>query len=198
MHETIWPTGQELYQVLWQTFPTGTYASQPISVAKIEGIKSSQPLASTEPYRPPGARGIHGTSIPGKLAAMRKEARQAAMVEKKNSRRKNGDDHAATDPTNGTEHRTNADDTNDTTSPTTAGNGTKAPLSPESLLQMKRIRLLTKKLSDISKLKQRKEKGEHLEANQLSKITSELELQTEMAGLKLARTESATTDGQSK
>lgn len=208
LHETIWPTGQELYQVSWQSFPAGTYAAQPISVAKIDGIKSSQPLASSEPYRPPGARGIVGTSIPGKLAAMRKEAR--AQKSKKNVKpavTAAADNNGAT---NGAEPTTNGDDDTTTAGDATTaavGNGNGAtvvrpPLSPESLLQMKRIRMLTKKLSEIAKLKQRKEKGEHLEANQLQKITVELELQTEMAGLKLARSTESTTavaaaDGQS-
>lgn len=49
----------------------------------------------------------------------------------------------------------------------------------------KRIRTITKKLHDISSLKARKEKGEHLEANQLSKIDLEADLTKELNSLKI-------------
>lgn len=49
----------------------------------------------------------------------------------------------------------------------------------------KRIRTITKKLHDISHLKARKEKGEHLEANQLSKINLETELTKELSSLQI-------------
>lgn len=49
----------------------------------------------------------------------------------------------------------------------------------------KRIRTIIKKLHDISSLKTRKDKGEHLEANQLSKIGLETELTKELNSLKI-------------
>lgn len=49
----------------------------------------------------------------------------------------------------------------------------------------KRIKTIQKKLQDITKLKARRDNGENLEANQLSKISSEKELITELGGLKI-------------
>lgn len=53
LHETLWPTGQELLEVIWQQYPIGFYKEKPITNTKMEGIKSSQPQASTQAYRPP-------------------------------------------------------------------------------------------------------------------------------------------------
>lgn len=49
----------------------------------------------------------------------------------------------------------------------------------------KRIKVIHNKLQDISRLKTRRDKGENLEANQVSKINLEKELQTELDGLKI-------------
>lgn len=59
LHETMWTPGQELYEVIWQRFPAGVFTAQVVApTRKVEGIKSSQAIASSVPYRPPGARGI--------------------------------------------------------------------------------------------------------------------------------------------
>ncbi|VDN40699.1 unnamed protein product [Gongylonema pulchrum] len=58
----------------------------------------------------------------------------------------------------------------------------KAPI-PE---KEKKMRALQKKLTDIEKLKARKESGEQLEANQLSKIEREEEIIEELEKLKLS------------
>ena len=50
----------------------------------------------------------------------------------------------------------------------------------------KKIRNLCKKLSDITKLKSRQGKGEHLEANQLTKIAGETALAEELKMLKVS------------
>ncbi|XP_055377227.1 eukaryotic translation initiation factor 2A [Condylostylus longicornis] len=50
----------------------------------------------------------------------------------------------------------------------------------------KRIKTLYKKLSDISKLKIKQSKGEHLEANQLTKIAAETAIVEELRALKIS------------
>lgn len=65
------------------------------------------------------------------------------------------------------------------------GNVTASTGDPE---KDKRIKAIHKKLQDISRLKVRRDKGENLEANQLSKINLEKELLTEMEGLKITNT----------
>lgn len=240
LHETIWPVGQELYEVAWQRFPDGVHAAQPISSTKVAGIKSSQPIASAEPYRPPGARGIPQSPLTpsarpnqrgagGAPGAKRPNDRSKQQQQRPTNNRKrfeNGDaEHSSsvsapelTSNNNNNTINTNADGDSTNTTPThvnpfakpngrqtaTPTNGGRpasnvavaaatnaaaaaAPtLSPEEFTRLKRTRLLAKKLSDISKLKARKDKGEHLEINQLAKITSEAELLTELAELKLS------------
>lgn len=56
LHETFWPEKQELWELIWQNFPPGTFAEPIITEEKIEGIKSSQPMASTQKYVPPCVR----------------------------------------------------------------------------------------------------------------------------------------------
>lgn len=65
LHETMWTPGQELYEVIWQRFPVGVFTAQSVAPCqKIEGIKSSQAIASNVPYRPPGARGVMSSKTP--------------------------------------------------------------------------------------------------------------------------------------
>lgn len=56
LHETTWPEGQELLEVLWQKYNDGVCTEQPISNVKVEGIQSAQPQASKAIYVPPNAR----------------------------------------------------------------------------------------------------------------------------------------------
>lgn len=57
LHETNWPTGQELYEVLWQKYSLGVFQEQPISNVKVQGIVPAEPQVSKAVYVPPGARG---------------------------------------------------------------------------------------------------------------------------------------------
>lgn len=57
LHETNWPTGQELYEVMWQKYPAGIFQEQPISNVKVQGIVTATPQVSKAVYVPPGARG---------------------------------------------------------------------------------------------------------------------------------------------
>lgn len=56
LHETLWPQGQELLEVMWQKFGEGVFKENPITDVKVEGIKSSQPEASKQVYQPPNVR----------------------------------------------------------------------------------------------------------------------------------------------
>lgn len=57
LHETSWPTGQELYEVVWQKYAAGVFQEQPISNVKVQGIVTATPQVSKAVYVPPGARG---------------------------------------------------------------------------------------------------------------------------------------------
>lgn len=56
LHETAWPTGQELLQVMWQKYPEGIFTEKAISKAKVQGIESSTPQSSKAVYVPPNIR----------------------------------------------------------------------------------------------------------------------------------------------
>ncbi|KAF0752570.1 eukaryotic translation initiation factor 2A [Aphis craccivora] len=55
LHEKPWGK-DELYQVVWQNYPQGTFKTPNIVYKAVEGIASSQPIASKQVYRPPHAR----------------------------------------------------------------------------------------------------------------------------------------------
>lgn len=56
LHETIWASGQELLEVIWQRYADGVFSEKPISNVKVEGIQSSQPQSSKAVYVPPNIR----------------------------------------------------------------------------------------------------------------------------------------------
>lgn len=160
----------------------------------IPGIKSTQPQASTQAYKPPNARGINITPsrpstansdnrIPGAATKSgRKDRRNQRSSFAKN---KSGDENDDAAPAN------DAAQTNDAQTqrfrPISRDNTRKAqkPAQPEDPEKAKRIKVVNKKLSDISKLKGRRDKGEHLELNQIQKIDSEAALIKELHDLKI-------------
>ena len=46
LHETVWPTGQELYETVWQKYADGFFTEKPISNVKVAGIQPTQPQSS--------------------------------------------------------------------------------------------------------------------------------------------------------
>ncbi len=196
MHETLWPTGQELLEVIWQTYPSGTFTEKPITNVKLEGIKPSQPQASAQAYKPPNARGINITPsrpstansdnrIPG--AAPPKGGRKDRRNQRTSnySKSKSGDEN---DDASNNETAQSNDVQSQRFRPISrdsAKTRTTKPSQPEDPEKVKRIKALNKKLSDIAKLKGRREKGEHLELNQVQKIDSEASLIKELNDLKI-------------
>ncbi|KAJ6632850.1 Eukaryotic translation initiation factor 2A [Pseudolycoriella hygida] len=186
LHETMWPEGQELLEVIWQTYPSGTFTEQPITNVKLEGIKSTQPQASAQAYKPPNARGIN---IPRPSTATNDNSIPVSAGRKDRRNRPRPASHSK----NKSEENDDAKH-NDSTSSNNAQSqkfrpisrdSAKKPSKPEDLEKAKRIRALNKKLSDISKLKTRRDKGEHLELNQVQKIDSETSLMKELNDLKI-------------
>lgn len=43
LYERPWNKQEELWEVLWQRFPDGTFKIQPVSYKPVEGIAPSQP-----------------------------------------------------------------------------------------------------------------------------------------------------------
>lgn len=190
----MWPDGQELLEVVWQTYPSGTFTEKPITNIKLEGIKSTQPQPSNQAYKPPNARGINITPIRPSTAnndnRIPGAAPKSGRKDRRNQRAANYSKNKNSDETDDASNNETAQ-SNDAQSqrfrPISRDSVRKPnkPSQPEDPEKVKRIKALNKKLADISKLKNRREKGEHLELNQIQKIDSEASLIKELNDLKI-------------
>ncbi|XP_026480953.1 eukaryotic translation initiation factor 2A-like [Ctenocephalides felis] len=179
LHETMWPTGEELLSVCWQTFPRGTFKESVLNNTKVQGIQPSQPIASKQAYRPPSARdrvapvkfhieeapGIPGSGPPSKAAIKLKKKREAKKAKKANE----GDGEQPT-----SRERTVKQNSEVNSKPTTGD----AEVD-------KKIKNIMKKLDAIEKLKQQQSEGKPLEINQIAKIKTEQDLLKELQALKI-------------
>lgn len=168
LYEMMWPDKQELLELMWQKYPDGTFKENVISYEKVEGIQSVQKQASDKKYVPPNVRAFGGDStsssspapaqgpIPGLPPGYTSSKSQAAAKGKNNVRKPQT-------PNNGnTANNDNNDD------------------------ERKKASAIKKKLKDIRMLKEKLEKGEKLDKNQLNKVASEGDLNKELAALKLS------------
>lgn len=208
LHETHWPEKQELLEVTWQKYPPGALKENAISNVKIEGIASKTPQASKQKYVPPGMRNSgagSGTTlgdflssstperapIPGLPPGYRSSAQQAKDKKQKN---KNKPNTAAANsepnkpkeqkprPKSAPNQNQNQESTNEPAAATAEGAGPKK--TSADLEKDKKIKNINKKLKDIKMLREKSERGEKLEQNQISKMNSEAELVKELNALK--------------
>lgn len=276
-HETIWPVGQELLQVLWQKYPDNLFKEKPISNVKVKGIEPSQPQSSKAVYVPPNIRSGGGGNTPVGMPSrsinqpppergpipglpIGYKVSQGQRKKDRNAKRKETDNTKQNSTNSSTNEEGNATQAQNQSTPSannkrnqrrqtprqpnnqnhTNGNGNgnnngtnshnntdsnAKSAAPESIEQQqanteggesqnnqekpkrqrkprnpngrngvatsgdpekdKRIRTVQQKLRDISKLKARRENGENLEVNQLSKIGMESELVKELNTLKI-------------
>lgn len=279
LHETPWPTGQELLQVTWQKYDENVFKEMPISNVKVQGIETSQPQPSKAVYVPPnirsgGVSSVFGSSprgnhepergpIPGlpvgyKVSqGQRKKERNTKRketeptrpggntntnsnpidesggkarsqnastptqsnnrrIQQRTSKQSNNQNHTTGNGASANNQNNDDSNSNSKTSPNTDPNfsgttanehsnqdsdearkakrerqrnkqrksesGSGAAGDPE---KDKRIRTVQQKLKDISKLKVRRDNGENLEVNQLSKIKMECDLVKELSALKV-------------
>lgn len=275
LHETVWPTGQELLQVIWQKYADGVFTEKPISNIKVTGIQPSQPQSSKAVYVPPNIRSGGSTILPvgasprsnqppverGPIPGLpvgykvsqgqRKKERNAKRKENENPKQNNvsnssensnttnegGNASQATQnqatprsndkrnprrtprqpnnqnhTSNGPNTQNNSDFTstpnadanvNSANEEQSSANGAEAQKrerkprnrqrKPEGGVggtsgdpeKEKRIRTVQQKLRDIAKLKVRRDNGDNLEVNQLSKIGLEADLIKELNSLKV-------------
>ncbi|CRK94154.1 CLUMA_CG007673, isoform A [Clunio marinus] len=168
LFEMMWPEKQELLELMWQKSPENTFKEMPINYDKVEGVQSVQKQASDKKYVPPNVRafGEDSTSsgapaaqgpIPGLPPGYTSSKSQSASKGRYNQRRKPQSSNSAT------EGKTDKDDDD-----------------------RKKSSGIKKKLKDIKILKEKLEKGEKLDKNQLNKITLEADLNKELAALKLS------------
>lgn len=165
----MWPEKQELLELMWQKYPDGVFKETPISYEKIEGIQSVQKQAAATKYVPPNIRNFGDDSssavkppaqgpIPG-LPPGYTSAKSQSNVKKQSNNNRNKKPLTAT--VNGDTPDKDDDD-------------------------RKKASAIKKKLKDIRMLKERLEKGEKLDKNQLTKISSEGDLNKDLAALKLS------------
>lgn len=206
LHETHWPEKQELLEVTWQKYPPGALKENAISNVKIEGIASKTPQASKQKYVPPGMRNSGAESgttlgdflssstperapIPGLPPGYRSSAQQkkqknknkpnTAVNSEANPKPKEQKPRPKSAPNN---QNQNQESTNEPAATAEGATGPKkTSADPE---KDKKIKSINKKLKDIKLLKEKSERGEKLEQNQISKMNSEAELVKELNALK--------------
>jgi translation initiation factor 2A len=164
LYEMMWPEKQELLELQWQKHPAGVFAEPAITSDKVEGIQSVQKQASDKKYVPPNVRnfGEDSTSSSSPAAQGPIPGLPPGYTSSKNQAAKT------------------AKPNNRTRRPPPPGDNDK---NDE---ERKKASAIKKKLKDIRVLKEKQEKGEKLDKNQLNKIASETELNKELAALKIS------------
>jgi translation initiation factor 2A len=166
IHEIALSAADELWEVDWQPSKSKTFKA---SKRAVEGIASSQPQASKQAYRPPGARGSASTfklhdndELPQNQAKKDPENMSKAAIKnmkrKEAAKKKRDEEEAALKSGRG-----NSEPKVIAAVAATTGD-------PE---KDKKLRKLNDKLASIQKLKQDEAEGKKLEANQLEKIKTE-------------------------
>lgn len=167
----MWPEKQELLELMWQKYPDGVFKENPISYNKVEGIQSVQKQAAATKYVPPNIRnfGEDSTSttaspaqgpIPGLPPGYTSSKSQAAVKKQQQNNNRNKKPQTQT-----------------------IGNGESPDKDDDD---RKKASTIKRKLKDIRNLKDKLEKGEKLDKNQLNKIASEADLNKDLAALKLS------------
>lgn len=173
LYELLWPEKQELLELAWQKHPDGVFKEIVISYDKVEGIQSAQKQASDKKYVPPNVRNFGDDSkssavppaqgpIPGLPPGYQSSKSQSAF---KGRNTKSSNNNRKMTPTNAA-----------------PGANPAEPVDEER----KKATAIKKKLKDIRILKEKLEKGEKLDRNQLNKVASETELNKDLATLKLS------------
>ncbi|XP_035719683.1 eukaryotic translation initiation factor 2A-like isoform X2 [Vespa mandarinia] len=193
LYERPWNKQEELWEVLWQTFPLDTFKEKPISYKAVEGIAPSQPQASKQVYRPPSARGqtitfkLHDDDEFGPKPNTEANPSKAALKAKKKREAKKAKKELEAIAMS-SQLQTNNPTTNGQISNTSSKYQSNVVASSESDLiddpeKQKKIKRLKSKLDQISKLKEQLSAGKQLEINQLDKIKKEAELIKELEEL---------------
>ncbi|KAJ2357428.1 hypothetical protein GGF43_001465 [Coemansia sp. RSA 2618] len=186
----------ELYHVEWRPAPVAHFPQRASLSPVPPGIEVRSPTPATKPagaYRPPHARTrpASNTSSPRSLSDMaeRKVFGAAYSVPGAAPVGASADMLAKAAEKKRTRNRKKPKDaTGSAASASASGAAVPAPVvapaEPATEVDaLKRIRLLKKKLTQINALAARRDAGEVLEANQLSKIESRLQIDSEIADL---------------
>lgn len=178
LYERPWNEQEELWEVLWQTFPPQTFPEKPVSYQAVEGIAPSQPQASKQAYRPPSARGETSTfKLRSDEFYKYGQKKKPNQPKTKKKTKKDGKESDGPTPSHSQDN------------PSTNGQVTTNPECqiPEcdDFDRVKKIKKIKSKLDQISKLKKKQEAGKQLEINQIDKIKKEADLMKELEELAL-------------
>ncbi|XP_044266198.1 eukaryotic translation initiation factor 2A [Tribolium madens] len=176
LHEKNSGLQEELYEVCWKKFPKYAFKDPVITSEKVEGIATSQPVASKQAYRPPSARNrptirfsldddeeqSHkpGADSQSKASLKQKKKREAKKAKKLEA----------------------GEDNREVSAPVVSSVQINLTGDPEKDKKLKNIK---KKLDAIEKLKEQQAQGKPLEINQLSKIKGEADLLKELEQLQV-------------
>ncbi|KAI7802642.1 eukaryotic translation initiation factor 2A [Triplophysa rosa] len=177
------PSNRELWEVLWQPFPTGTFPEKPVKYQALPSELGSTEAKPAQAYRPPALRNKPPTASsklhevepaqnmkPG--AAGEKQVSKEALKkqkrrEAKKAAKQDGKSDEAPPPV---------------TDPAPTVPATETTGDPET---DKKIRNLKKKLKAIDELKEQQVAGKVMQKNQLEKIQKEAQLLKELDDLEL-------------
>nr|XP_054771462.1 eukaryotic translation initiation factor 2A-like [Lytechinus pictus] len=187
LHEFLAPSDSiHIYDVAWQTLPADLFRNVPISKPTGKIIQSSEPQASKEAYRPPGARGKPASFKlneiePPQAAPLTEEQKlsKSALKNKKKRDAKNKGKPAVTDNRSAEQRAALA------TASYVLSEPAPAPAVGVDVEAEKKIKNVRKKLKAIEKLKEQQASGKELEKNQLDKLSTEDELRRELAKLEI-------------
>ncbi|XP_063061628.1 eukaryotic translation initiation factor 2A isoform X2 [Engraulis encrasicolus] len=185
LHKQETPAGQELWEVVWQTFPPGVYPTKPIKYQAAHSELGTTEAKPAQAYRPPALRNkpvsasskLHEEEPPQNMrpgAAGEKGMSKAALKNQRKREAKKASKLADGQPSQ--------PEPEPSSPPANAGPA--APSSGDPELD-KKIKNVKKKLKAIEELKEQQASGKPLQKNQLDKVQKEAQLLKELEDLEL-------------
>ncbi|XP_025419093.1 eukaryotic translation initiation factor 2A [Sipha flava] len=167
LHEKPWGK-DELFQVVWQNYPQGTFKTPTIVYKAVEGITSSQPIASKQVYRPPHARNsdFKPTSLHEEPSDTKNQSKAYLKMKKKREAKRQAKQLEIV-------HSNNVQNTITKTND---------PIDNEKQLRIKKIQ---SDLKSINRLKTIQSSGKELDKNQTARLKLENGLLAELKQLQL-------------
>ncbi|XP_076846915.1 eukaryotic translation initiation factor 2A isoform X2 [Brachyhypopomus gauderio] len=179
------PAGKELWEVLWQPFPAGTFPEKAVKYQAASSELGSTEAKPAQAYRPPALRNkpesgtykLHEEEPPQNMkpgAAGEKQMSKAAL---KNQKRREAKKAAKQENKSDEAPPPESPPASSSQAPVTSSHG-----DPET---EKKIKNLRKKLKAIEELKEQQASGKQMQKNQLEKMQKEAQLLKEIEELEL-------------
>ncbi|XP_030622318.1 eukaryotic translation initiation factor 2A isoform X5 [Chanos chanos] len=178
------PSGAELWEVLWQPFPSGTFPEKPVKYQAAPSELGSTEAKPAQAYRPPALRNkpqtasskLHEEEPPQSMKPGAGGEKQMSKSALKNQKKREAKKAAKQ------EMKSDAPPTQTEPSSSNAAPAASTSGDPDT---DKKIKNLKKKLKAIEELKEQQSSGKPLQKNQLEKIQKEAQLLKELEDLEL-------------